>query len=196
MGGKIIGGLIAFVVGAALFGVGFWMQSQKSAIKKYMETEGEVISSRIDSHTDSDGDQMYKPEIKYVYVVDGEKYESDRYAYLGSISSSSSGGARKIVHNYPAGEKCAVFYDPADPMKSVLDKKPGGIYKWFPIIFLGIGGLVLLVPIGGLVFYGLIIGLVLSSRKKTPEPGRAERADFDSDRGDSDSNDLPKMEEM
>ena len=199
MGKKIVGGIVMLLVGGVFFGIGLWFEIRKLAVAEYVPTEGKIVSAEVGSHRDSDGDTMYEPEFAYTYTADGRQYEGTDYTYT-SISSSSSGGAHKIVARFPVGSECTVYYDPDDPVDSVLDKEPGGMYVWFPRIFLGVGGLVLLVPIVWLAVLLVMAGAAAAGgrrmrqvRQETPgDPGRPVDTDYNS----GGSEDLPEIEEM
>jgi len=199
MGKKIFGGVFLLVFGSAFFGIGLWFEMRRKAVADYVPTGGRIVSAEVGSHRDSDGDTMYEAEFRYTYTVDGTQYEGTDYTYT-SISSSSSGGARKLVARFPAGSECTVYHDPEDPLSAVLDKQPGGMYVWFPRIFLGVGGIILLVPIVWLAVLLVIAGTasaggrrIQQMRQDTPgDPGRRVGADHSPGEAD----DLPEIEEM
>lgn len=57
-------------------------------------------------------------EVRYEYVVDGERYENDVVRF-NQHSLSRSEKAR-LVSDHPVGRRVEVFYDPSDPDESVL----------------------------------------------------------------------------
>jgi hypothetical protein len=80
--------------------------------------------------------------VRYVYSVDGRKYESRRARFF----TASFGRAAEI--DAPPGDVVPVAYDPAHPSRSVLE--PGGSGAVFfatvaagaLLTFLGLGGIV------------------------------------------------------
>ena len=84
----------------------------------------------------------YGAEALYSYNLDGNAYWGNRVSF-GEYSSSSVSHANKILAAYTAGKTTKVFYDPADPSKSVLE--PG--FNWA----------ILMLPVFCLVF--VLVGL-------------------------------------
>lgn len=104
---------------------------------------GEVRSSKVDQHSDSDG-TTYHAEVLYHFVVDGVEYLGNQVAF-GDYGSSNPSHAQKIVNQYPAGETFAVSYHPDDPEVSVLDpgvKMQVWLLPGFGLIFFAIGSVV------------------------------------------------------
>jgi hypothetical protein len=117
---------VGFVVSS--FYMGWRVQS------RYVTTEGNVLSSAVESHSDSDGDNIFGAKIAYAYTVNGRLYDGNRYAY-GDISTNDSGYFQQLVARHPVGSKVTVYYDPAKPDQSVLSPKvESSVY--FMILFL------------------------------------------------------------
>lgn len=99
----------------------------------------EIVSSRVRSHSDSDG-TTYSVDIVYRYRVNGRSYSSNRYNVMIGSSSGYSGKAQ-VVSSYPAGSKAQCYVDPADPSSAVLDRSvPGGLaFGLIPLAFFVVG---------------------------------------------------------
>ena len=144
---------IFLIVGAGAFYFTFVRaMARLFAARAWTETTCTVLSSQVAESSDSDG-TTYRPEIVYVYTVDGRPYQADRYDFAGVWSSGRS-GKEEIVAGYPPGARVACWYDPNEPAQAVLFRgfAPSYLFGLFPLIFLLVGG-------GGLVW-------VLRSRRQ------------------------------
>jgi len=133
-------GLIFALFGSlfACIGIGLaWRQSAK--ISAARPAEAVVLSSHIETHH-SDDSTTYKPIVEYRYEVDGRTYTCDNVMPL-SISSGHS-WARRIVQQFPDGKQTTAHYDPKNPQKAFLIKRPSFfpyIFILFPMIFISVG---------------------------------------------------------
>lgn len=110
---------------------------------------GQVIYTDVDrvhkmSSTSGSNSSEYRyvPEVQYEYQVEGVTYEGDRIQF-GSSRERSRFRAQDVVDRYPITSEVTVYYDPANPSKSVLE--PGAdlgltLMPWGGLIFL-IGGI-------------------------------------------------------
>lgn len=99
-------------------------------------TGGTVISGEVAIVHSSKGSSKSKPVIRYSFAVDGVEYESDRYSSI--IARGSSFWAKELVDKHPAGSAITVYYNPENPVKSVLDR---GFQKddvWMTLLSLAI----------------------------------------------------------
>lgn len=101
----------------------------------YHQTSGVITESRI-YHTGVRGGWSFS--ITYEYVVDGEKYDSDR-VHFGYQASSDISYAQGFVNKYPVGETVSVYYDPDDLSQAVLEPE----IKWFGLLYYLAGYLLL-----------------------------------------------------
>ena len=66
-------------------------------------------------------------EVRYEYRVDGKRYTSDRVSIGENLGDYQ---VAETLARYPVGARVAVFYDPADPGKAVLQKDaPPGVFR-------------------------------------------------------------------
>jgi len=122
------------------------MYKSHDARKRFVSTHGQVIASKVKTNSDSDGDDTYKPLIKYSYVVNDRKLTSVRYTY-GSFSTSNHSHASDIVKNHPPGRKITVWYDPRKPSEAAISIETPSLYYFLllflqPFILVGLGGIV------------------------------------------------------
>ncbi|MGE9266488.1 MAG: DUF3592 domain-containing protein [Verrucomicrobiales bacterium] len=135
--GRLVARLLMGVfiaVGAICLLIGFFQIKEARASVGWMETEGLILESRVESHHDSDG-TTYGAEVRYSYRVKDAEFEGSRISY-GDYSSSNHGRAKEIVARYPVGAEVVVYVDPADIKKAVLEPGMSGGVWLLP----GIGG--------------------------------------------------------
>lgn len=98
--------------------------------------EGTVISGEVVVVHSSKGASKSKPVISYYFSVDTVEYTSNRYS--STVARGSSFWAKEVVESHPAGSRITVYYDPENPVKSVLVR---GFQKddvWMTFLSLGI----------------------------------------------------------
>ena len=110
------------------------------AAKSWDRTAATVVSSKVKTHSDSDGN-TYSAYIAYRYEVDGREYIGDRYTFTQGSSSGYAGKAEK-VRQHPPGRELTIYVNPADPSESVVDPSPswGLLFGLIPLIFTLVGG--------------------------------------------------------
>lgn len=144
LGSIIMGVVFALIGGSVAFVWGKPMLDKAKASKNWPTASGVVQESRVETHRGDDS-TTYSPHVIYTYAVDGLEYKSDTI-YFGKYSSNSISTHQEVVKRYPEKKKVDVYYDPENPVTSVLE--PGA--KWSSYLAYGCG----------LVF--LVIGLALA----------------------------------
>lgn len=120
--------VLVLVVLALILGFGgviFYNQKKKQAAASWVQTQGTVISSTIATERDRDSDghvtTYYNPEVNYAYTVGGVEHRGHRIKF-GFTRTQFSAQAAKTTEKYPQGAAVTVYYDPAKPQDSVLDR--------------------------------------------------------------------------
>ncbi len=126
------------------------------AARGWPETECNIISSDVKSHSSSDG-TTYSIEVRYSYRVYGRSYEGERYSFFTG-SSSGRDGKQAVVDTLEPGSYVPCFYDPEHPESAVIHRG----FQWVMLV-----GLVPLVFV--LVGGGGIYGVLLGARRKRPK---------------------------
>jgi hypothetical protein len=155
-GGAIFFGAIFALVGGGLLVFWFLPTLTKSlASSSWRETPCTVISSRVKSHSSSDG-TTYSVDVFYRYVFDGREYRSNRYAMFGGSSSGHDTKAA-VVALYPQGKQAVCFVNPENPQEAVLKAGVGWwlLFGLIPLVFLAIGGWIMLSAFRGSQAVGL-----------------------------------------
>ncbi len=117
--------------------VPLWAEMVRSY--SYVETPCVIESSRVRTHSSSDG-TTYSVEIIYRYQWEGETHRSGRYDLM-SGSSSGRDGKREVVARYPRGAQRLCYVNPGRPHEAVLVRgfKPIYLLSLMPLFFLGAG---------------------------------------------------------
>jgi hypothetical protein len=101
---KVLGAVFALVGGGMLF---FWfLPSLAKAVgsARWTETPCTVISSRVKSHSDSDG-TTYSVDIFYRYTVDGREFKSNRFGLFVGSSSGHRAKAEVVARYIPPARR-------------------------------------------------------------------------------------------
>jgi hypothetical protein len=80
---------------------------------------GRIVRSELLTEKRNNQD-VVRPRIDYEFTVRFDKFRGNRVS-LGEIISEPE--AREMLKRYPVGGSAPVYYDPADPRKSVLERK-------------------------------------------------------------------------
>lgn len=166
--GKLVVWFFMFLFGGIFFavgaGIGYWSWLSST----WPTAPGVVTASQSEESTSSDSDgssTTYKASIKYRFKVDSTEYNGNTYSY-DDYGSSSSSHADYIVAQYPVGKEILVHYDPKSPTSCVIT---GGGFGLFPIIFGGIGLLVMTIPVLWIIRdICFLIFVLMFARKMTP----------------------------
>lgn len=120
-----------------------------SAARSWVETPCVIESSRVVSVRGDDG-TTYRPEILYVYEIDGREHRSSRVSFFGGSSSGRS-GKEAFIRSYPVGGRAVCYVDPADPGRAVLVRafSAMSLLGLIPVVFLVIGLVMLVAMVRG-----------------------------------------------
>lgn len=140
-----LGGLIAVAIGLVVL---VWVvtarQEQARASTEYLAIEGTVLRATITEHLRRRRrPSSWSVDRAYSYSVAGRTYEGDRSAFATSLYDDRQ-AAERDLERLPVGSAIEVFYDPADPQQSVLDRSPPGFGGFvFPAAAIAFGALLL-----------------------------------------------------
>jgi hypothetical protein len=116
--------LAVCAVGAAMIVAGAYLSRTGRETLGYTRTRGRVVVSHVDEipAPAEEGGPRFRAVIRYAYDARGDRFESDRIA-VGSHAGTASSDreeARRWVERHPVGRQVDVWFDPADPSRSVL----------------------------------------------------------------------------
>ena len=86
---------------------------------------GVVRSSKLRAEDDGEGGTDYHADVNFEYEVGGLTLSSDQVTYSPVPVGKKS--ALATLEKYPLGASVAVYYDPNDPSKSVLEAGTGDL---------------------------------------------------------------------
>jgi hypothetical protein len=125
---RIFAPLLFIVGGGAVLVVGLRELHSIREASRWPSTEGTVESSEVKSEireTREDNRtrrrREYFAEVVYQFEVDGRSYRGQRLRFA-SVVSDSPAAAERDVAAHPVGSSVRVYYDPAQPEESVLDR--------------------------------------------------------------------------
>ena len=122
--------LILFALGLLLFWLGWRTRKKVQASMAWPYVAGRVVASTVRQSV-SPGDQdhadtvSYAPYVQYEYAVNNQTYQSDRIAFQEK-SYPQQKKALEALQSYAPGQPVWVFFDPADPRASVLERAAHG----------------------------------------------------------------------
>ncbi|MFN8383726.1 MAG: DUF3592 domain-containing protein [Anaerolineales bacterium] len=73
---------------------------------------------------------LFTPQIKYTYTVKGNIHESSHIGY-GIYTRRSDTFGKKLMERFPQGASVSVYYNPADPRVSLLEKRATHTYGMY-----------------------------------------------------------------
>lgn len=116
--------LAACGVGTLLVLLGFRTSRFGRDSLRFTRARGEVLVSRVEEIPGpaENGGNRFEPVIRYRFEARGRVYESKRVSveWPAGASAPTAEQARSLVERYPAGSAVDVWFDPADPGRSVL----------------------------------------------------------------------------
>ncbi len=132
---SITGVFVGFLVNS------FWRAAD--AKLRYASTTATVLSSEVTSSHDSDG-TTYGFGVRYRYTVNGQTFESKRYAFGSGSSSDGHSRAGTLVRQHPVGSTLTIYYDPAKPQEAVVSLKVDPMMFFLllfmqPFVLVGVG---------------------------------------------------------
>ncbi|HEX7242873.1 MAG TPA: DUF3592 domain-containing protein [Longimicrobiaceae bacterium] len=162
--------VVMLAAGLAFLGAACFLAAGVMGLRRGLRTyswaraEGRVVRSLVGRETESTGEgtlDSYRAEVRYRYEAAGAP-RTGSAVHADDRGSPSRTGAERKAARYPEGARVAVFYDPADPDRAVLERGVGPGH----VGLLAGGGLFLL---GGLYVLGVLCAL------DGPLPGLAAR---------------------
>lgn len=123
------------------------LQWKAWAVRRWATTTGLVLVSKV---VDEGPDGSCYPTVTYRYQVGGRIYESSHIAVAIGGRNVGFGykKAERITARFPVGTQIPVYYDPKNPVRSVLMHGDGNTSLW---LLVGIFAL--------LVMFGILYGV-------------------------------------
>jgi hypothetical protein len=137
--------------------------------RRWPETTGKVIATRVKSLRKGYGRGETRvsnqPLVHYEYTVGGRTYRCSRVSVAEEVDGAE---LRAILKRYPVGKAVTVYYDPARPERTLLERTlPVGKFA------LGLGCLMAIVVGGPLTAVFLYDNAAAWLESRVANPGRA-----------------------
>ncbi len=142
VGGNVFVGALTL-----LLALGFFVQSVRLFFRvresdRWPGTEGVVTSADIEHEPRRPLGMEFFPRITFEYEVEGRRYTGRRWR-RGATGFQHQEDAKQVLARYPVGARVTVYYSPADPERSLLERGLAGrAVVWYNVI-LGVVALLL-----------------------------------------------------
>jgi hypothetical protein len=94
----------------------------RQSTQTWLSTTGTILMSSVQSSHTGNSHSTY-PVVVYSYVVNGQSYQSQRIrAGDQFLTVRVAGQAQATVARYPIGANVTVYYNPANPAESALER--------------------------------------------------------------------------
>lgn len=127
--------LLVFLLGAVLLGL--WAYDDYRIFNEFVHATCTVTGKRVVEHTDSDGDNTYRPEVDFTFDANGQAIATSGYDGWKD-SSTGREGKEEAIAPYRIGGTYDCWYDPQDPHRAVLVRRISWIYL-VPFVLMAIG---------------------------------------------------------
>jgi hypothetical protein len=117
------------LAGAGAAYVGIESMTLARSSNEWPSVNGTITRSGIERETRTSGTSRsttYRARVLYEYRVDGTAHSGDRISY-GHYDTEKESDAANVVARYPAGRPARVYYQPGNPVESVLEPGSGGV---------------------------------------------------------------------
>ena len=106
----LIGGVVGIVSSSLRVATGL-------ASLRWQATKGRVLARDIDDRYDK-----YQPALEYSYEASGAQYRGHRISFDFDLRRNAAHAALLLFHKYRPGQEITVFFDPARPYRSVIER--------------------------------------------------------------------------
>jgi hypothetical protein len=109
----------------------------------WTKASGQIVRSELVD--EKRPDKVIKvPRVEYEFTQGFHKYRGSRVDFAAVVAGPD---AKATVARYPVGQKVTVYFNPADPNESVIDRDLPPFFRW---IWIGVGTLAAAILFGGL----------------------------------------------
>jgi len=144
---------VLLVFGLVLGGVGVYRYRIGKESSQWPSVQGKITYAHAQSSRTNKRNQ-YLPSVNYTYNINGKNYTGTRITASDEYQKTLI-GAQNILKAYPVGAQVSVYYDPANPTVSLLER---GTAK---NVYVLIGGAVLC--------FFFAIAIVVSATKRSQQ---------------------------
>ena len=127
-------GLLVIALGAKSAAQDYRLVRKLTGLDAFVETPGRFLQVKVRNDTLGSPDD-YHPDILYEYFVDGKSVWGWRLSYEEEPRPRAYWMER--LSGYREGLTVPVYYNPAEPKDSIVEKKSDGIYRTVMKLLLG-----------------------------------------------------------
>jgi hypothetical protein len=126
----IAGAICSVIIPVVIIGgIGYFLyrrnqqsMAYRQSTQNWLSTTGTVVMSSVQSKHTGRSHSLY-PVVVYTYTVNGQSYQSQRIkAGEQFLNVRVAGQAQATVARYPIGASITVYYNPANPSESALER--------------------------------------------------------------------------
>lgn len=113
------------VVVALVLGAWIWQQQSRERAASWAATEGRIVANTVEpvaAPPASRSPPTFVVAVRYEYAVGGQTYRGSRVAFRTPTPFANAAAADRDRARYPEGATVTVYYDPAHPAESVLER--------------------------------------------------------------------------
>lgn len=117
--------LAACVIGGLLIVTGLRLSRLGRDARTFTRAQGRIVAAYVEELPGpaEQGGTRYRATVRYAFEARGRTWESGQVAIGGPPAETADAEeARRIVGRRPVGTLVDVWYDPADPRRSVLER--------------------------------------------------------------------------
>ena len=125
------------LIGLGVFLLGVFKVRKLRASQSWAIAMGTMVESSVQESFNRGSDDLpdswsYTPLIRYQFQAQGQTIIGDRLGFDGK-SYSKKPDAQAVVARYPLGAQVNVFFDPAKPADSVLQRASGSAWVFVAV---------------------------------------------------------------
>lgn len=144
---SLLCGLVVAVLGFKSARQDWLLVDKLTHLDQFVETPGKFL--QVEVRRDSSGSGEYYPDVLYEYFADGKSIWGWRLSYENEPKPESYWKER--LAPYVVGATSSVYFNPAEPKDSIVEKKRDSLYRvimkmGLGILFLSAGVLLAVLP--------------------------------------------------
>ncbi len=138
------------------------------ASRSWNRTTGRVVQAQVEarrSRNQHGYSTSYYPVVIYEYAIHGQRYQNDRINFGPELGFGSAGPSETVVGRYHVGNVVDVYFDPANPAESVLERSAGGGNRLLLVVAALIVAVLLctgVITFGSLAMTGQVVNSITS----------------------------------
>ena len=116
-------------IGGGVISWGSRVTTKVATSKSWPAVSGTILSAAVipdsSAFQSGAGNIRYDVDVRYRFIVNGDRYESIVIILGAAKTFADSGSAAKALEAYPTGSDVTVYYEPGNPARSTLEHGTG-----------------------------------------------------------------------